>query len=93
MLGSGTGGQAAGRTERNRRTVVDRLMHSVVPATAAFSGRSALSALRRIAGMPDYEGHVEHLKRCHPGEPVPTEREFFDHYVSTRYGGGPTRCC
>lgn len=52
-----------------------------------------LGALRRIAGMPDYEGHLEHLRRCHPDRPVPTERQFFEDFVRIRYGDGPTRCC
>jgi uncharacterized short protein YbdD (DUF466 family) len=52
-----------------------------------------LSAVRRIAGMPDYAAHVEHLRRCHPERAVPTEREFYDDFVRTRYADGPTRCC
>ena len=52
-----------------------------------------LTVLRRIAGMPDYVAHVEHLRRCHPGQPVPTERQFYDEFTRARYGDGPTRCC
>jgi len=52
-----------------------------------------LTFLRRVAGMPDYASHVEHLRRFHPGDPIPSEREFFESYVRTRYGEGPTRCC
>jgi len=56
--------------------------------------RRRLSAVvRRIAGMPDYAAHVEHLRRDHPECPIPTEREFYDEYVRARYGDGPTRCC
>ncbi|HEY9506689.1 MAG TPA: YbdD/YjiX family protein [Gemmatimonadales bacterium] len=49
--------------------------------------------LRRIAGMPDYGAYVEHVRRCHPGRALPTEREYFEQYVAERYGDGPTRCC
>lgn len=49
--------------------------------------------LRGIAGMPDYRAYVEHLHRCHPDRPVPSEREYFEQYVAARYGDGPTRCC
>jgi uncharacterized short protein YbdD (DUF466 family) len=49
--------------------------------------------LGRVAGMPDYGAYVEHLRRCHPGCAVPTEREYFEQYVAARYGDGPTRCC
>ncbi len=52
-----------------------------------------LSAVRRIAGMPDYDAHVAHLRRCHPERAVPGEREFFEEYLRARYGDGPTRCC
>lgn len=49
--------------------------------------------LRAIAGMPDHAAYVEHLRRCHPERPVPTEGEFYDEFVRARYGDGPTRCC
>jgi len=52
-----------------------------------------MATFRRIVGMPDYAAYVEHLRRKHPGCDVPTEREFFDQYVTARYSGGPTRCC
>ncbi|MGH7527803.1 MAG: CstA-like transporter-associated (seleno)protein [Gemmatimonadales bacterium] len=52
-----------------------------------------LGAIRRIAGMPDYGAHLEHLRHCHPGARPPTEREFFEQYLRARYGDGPTRCC
>ncbi|MEO6056521.1 MAG: YbdD/YjiX family protein [Gemmatimonadales bacterium] len=52
-----------------------------------------LRVVRRVAGMPDYEAHVEHLRQCHPGWPVPSRREFYDAYVRARYADGPTRCC
>jgi len=49
--------------------------------------------LRRIVGMPDYHGYIEHMRRRHPDCVIPSEREFFDQYVTARYSGGPTRCC
>jgi len=55
--------------------------------------RRFAASLRRIVGMPDYASFVEHMKRRHPDCAVPTEREFFDQYVTARYSGGPTRCC
>jgi len=54
---------------------------------------AVLSVIRRIAGMPDYQAHVEHLRRRHPDQPLPTEREFFESYLLSRYGDAPTRCC
>ena len=63
--------------------------------TGVVSSRCSalLAALRTIIGMPNYAAHVEHLRRRHPGHPVPTEREFYDEFVRQRYGDGPTRCC
>ena len=52
-----------------------------------------ITTVRAIAGMPDYEAYVAHLRRCHPERPVPTERRFYDEFVKRRYGDGPTRCC
>jgi len=52
-----------------------------------------LRIVRRVAGMPDYAAHLEHLRRCHPDRPVPSAREFYEDYVRSRYGDGPTRCC
>jgi len=66
------------------RSSLDRLRARVAAGVAV---------LRRVAGMPDYAAYVGHLRRCHPGRPIPTEREFFLEYVATRYGDGPTRCC
>ena len=53
----------------------------------------ALHVLRQVSGMPDYRAYVEHLRECHPERPVPSEREFYQDFVQTRYGDGPTRCC
>ncbi len=55
--------------------------------------RDFVRAVRRVMGMPDYQAHLEHLRRFHPDRPRPSEREFFDEFVRTRYGDGPTRCC
>jgi uncharacterized short protein YbdD (DUF466 family) len=52
-----------------------------------------LRTIRRVAGMPDYAAYIEHVRRCHPDQPTPTEREFYDSYLETRYGDSPTRCC
>ena len=51
------------------------------------------TVLRQIAGMPDYRAYVTHLQQCHPEVAVPTEREFYQDFLRTRYEAGPTRCC
>jgi uncharacterized short protein YbdD (DUF466 family) len=52
-----------------------------------------LTALRRVSGMPDYQAFVEHHRAHHPDQPVPSERDYFTAFVTTRYADGPTRCC
>ena len=52
-----------------------------------------VAAMRRILGMPDDAAYCAHLRQAHPGAPLPTEREYFDDYLKSRYEGGPTRCC
>jgi uncharacterized short protein YbdD (DUF466 family) len=49
--------------------------------------------LRQLAGMPDYELHLKHLRQCHPEQRIPTEREYFEEYLRTRYHPGRSRCC
>jgi uncharacterized short protein YbdD (DUF466 family) len=62
-----------------------------MPVRQTVSGFLAL--LRRIAGMPDYQAYLEHLRTHHPEVPVPSEREFFAQYLDSRYRSGATRCC
>ena len=52
-----------------------------------------LAAIRRMAGMPDYDSYLAHHREQHPGERVLTEREFYERYLETRYGGVGSRCC
>jgi uncharacterized short protein YbdD (DUF466 family) len=49
--------------------------------------------LRSVAGMPDYDRYVDHLRMHHPDAPVPTPRAFYEDFLRARYGDGPTRCC
>ena len=55
--------------------------------------RRVAQVVRRIAGMPDYAAHVEHLRRCHPERAVPSERQFYEEFLRARYGDGVSRCC
>jgi len=85
-----TGGQADGQTVLPAQEAIPRREQ---PSARPPVRLSALAALRRILGMPDYAGYLAHLRAHHPDRPVPTEREFYDQYVRTRYGDGATRCC
>lgn len=68
-------------------------MGGMRPPSGIPRWRAFVAAVRRIAGMPDYEAYVTHLRARHPDRPIPTEREFFTEYLRARYADGPTRCC
>jgi uncharacterized short protein YbdD (DUF466 family) len=51
------------------------------------------ATLKRICGMPDYPGYLQHMAERHPGCPVLSERQFYDEQVMARYGNGASRCC
>lgn len=68
------------------------MLADVTPSVAR-GFKAAVATLKRVCGMPDYERYLQHLRTCHPDHPLPTEREYFDLYVKSRYGDGPTRCC
>ena len=55
--------------------------------------RKVLGVVRRLMGMPDYDGFIEHVRACHPERAVPSEREYYDQYLERRYGSGTSRCC
>jgi uncharacterized short protein YbdD (DUF466 family) len=84
MLDRRTGGRAEGRTDVTLSAARGPERHLIA---------NLFGTLRKIAGMPDYGAHVEHLRTCHPESPIPTERQFYDDYVRARYEDGPTRCC
>ena len=81
MLGRRTGGLA--RPERSEGDG-----WTVVSFASVLSG-----TLRQIAGMPDYPAYVEHLRRCHPDRAIPSEGQFYNDFIRSRYADGPTRCC
>ena len=84
-------GQTVGRSDG--RTTGNWRLNGGVWVQAAERLQSCLTNFRRIVGMPNYEEYVQHLRLSHPSWPIPTEREFFQLYLDTRYGNGLTRCC
>ncbi|MBI4501447.1 MAG: YbdD/YjiX family protein [Gemmatimonadetes bacterium] len=55
--------------------------------------RRALSVIRTVLGMPDYDRYLEHCRLRHPDQPVLSRSDYFAQYVARRYGSGPSRCC
>jgi uncharacterized short protein YbdD (DUF466 family) len=51
------------------------------------------AVLRRVAGAPDYEGYVAHLRARQPGaEPVERD-EFYRARLEERYNRPGAKCC
>jgi uncharacterized short protein YbdD (DUF466 family) len=55
--------------------------------------RALVAATRRIAGIPDYEAYVAHLKSHHQERAIPTQAAFFAERQQSRYRAGGGRCC
>lgn len=55
--------------------------------------RRMAAVLRRIVGVPDYEGYLAHVRECHP-ETVPMSRpEFERDRLDDKYSRPGHRCC
>jgi uncharacterized short protein YbdD (DUF466 family) len=55
--------------------------------------RGLLWWITSVMGDKDYERYVAHMQRVHPGEPVPSERQFWrDRYADADTNPG-ARCC
>ncbi|WP_174551458.1 MULTISPECIES: YbdD/YjiX family protein [Rhodococcus] len=49
--------------------------------------------LTSVMGDRDYERFVAHMRRTHPGEPIPSERQYWrDRYAEADANPG-ARCC
>ena len=54
---------------------------------------SAVSTMRAIIGVPNYERYLEHMRRRHPSEaPLPLE-EFEQQRLADKYLRPGSRCC
>ena len=55
--------------------------------------RALVAAARRIAGIPDYDAYVAHVRVHHPEREIPSEAAFFAERQQARYRTGGGRCC
>ena len=55
--------------------------------------RGLLWWVRTLMGDHDYERFVAHRARVHPGEPVPTERDYWRARYADADRNPGTRCC
>ncbi|HEU4564378.1 MAG TPA: YbdD/YjiX family protein [Gemmatimonadaceae bacterium] len=53
----------------------------------------ARRALRAIAGAPDYDRYVEHVRAHHPGREPVSRAEFERQRISARYDSPGSKCC
>jgi uncharacterized short protein YbdD (DUF466 family) len=53
----------------------------------------AVTVLRRIVGVPDYERYLAHMRDRHPQETPVSLREFERQCQEDRYNRPGTRCC
>lgn len=66
-----------------------------MPSTVTLAGaaRQVARVVRTLAGVPDYERYVEHLRARHPGERPLTRDEFVRLRQEERYNRPGSRCC
>ena len=68
-------------------------MRSLAPARLRRLLAAIARATRTIAGVPDYDRYLAHVRRHHPGT-VPLSREaFVRERLDARYARPGARCC
>lgn len=55
--------------------------------------RAAARVLRAIAGVPDYERYVAHVRRRHPGRAPMAREAWMRERLEARYSRPGSRCC
>ena len=55
--------------------------------------RRALSVLRRIIGVPDYDTYLEHMRRRYPDCTPMDARTFERERLAAKYRNPGSRCC
>lgn len=55
--------------------------------------RAATRAAHLMAGLPDYEAYLAHMREHHPDRRPASRAEFVAECQKRRYGGGMSRCC
>ena len=60
----------------------------------SLAASRALAAVELVAGLPDYDRYVAHLRLQHPQAEVLSRDAFFRARQQARFGaGGGLRCC
>ncbi|HKG94759.1 MAG TPA: YbdD/YjiX family protein [Gemmatimonadaceae bacterium] len=60
---------------------------------ASRAMRTLARILRAVAGVPDYDCYVAHMRARHPGCALLSEDEFVRRRLDERYARPGSRCC
>jgi uncharacterized short protein YbdD (DUF466 family) len=64
-----------------------------IRARVAAAAIRTAELVRRMIGVPDYDGYVAHVRAAHPGcEPLPRDA-FMQQRMEDRYSRPGARCC
>lgn len=55
--------------------------------------RGVTRAAHLMAGLPDYDAYLAHMRERHPERTPASRAEFVAECQKRRYGGGMSRCC
>jgi uncharacterized short protein YbdD (DUF466 family) len=55
--------------------------------------RSLATVMRQVAGAPDYQRYVAHVRACHPGVEPARWDDFYLTRLNERYNKPGAKCC
>jgi uncharacterized short protein YbdD (DUF466 family) len=53
----------------------------------------AASVVRRVIGVPDYDGYLAHMRQCHPDVTPMSREQFLRTQLEARFEKPGARCC
>lgn len=74
------------------RAVTSRMYSPAVDPRPTLIAQ-AVTVIRRIIGVPDYDRYVAHVRERHPTETPMSRAEFERRWQEDRYNRPGTRCC
>ena len=76
-----------------RTTPIATTRAASLSARLGAAWRRAGAVLRAVAGAPDYERYLAHMRERHPGQAVLTRDEFARRRLVERYERPGSKCC
>lgn len=62
-------------------------------ASVSQALRRVAAVIRRVVGVPDYDGYLAHVRECHPGAEPMSRRQFEESRLHDKYSRPGQRCC